>query len=257
MPVRISAASGSGAGAGVKRGPNWTPTVQTVQLPVPPVFPPKTSCRDHVLDSAEEVVLRSGLGSLTLDAVAAHAKVSKGGLLYHFPSKDALIVAMVQRTCDNWRRDYTEAIESEKPGRGRVARALLNMCMGSKESCSETCRRSSVVMVAAIANNPELAAPMRKTYEDLFTRLREDGRSAAAGEAVLLALNGMWFEQIFGLREMPAARLEAIRRALMTLVEAASAPQASSAASAKKAVRAVSASSGPRRPSVRTKRSKA
>lgn len=177
------------------------------------------SCRDQLLDSAEEVVLRTGLGSLTLDAVAAQAKVSKGGLLYHFPSKDALIVAMVQRNCDNWRRDYTEAIAAESPGPGRVPRALLKMCMGTPELCHETCRRSSVVMVAAIANNPELAAPLRKTYADLWARLNEDSGSAAAGEAVVLALNGLWFEQIFGLREMPADRLELIRKALLRLID--------------------------------------
>lgn len=186
---------------------------------MPPVHPAKTTCRDLLLDSAEEVVLRTGLGSLTLDAVAAHAKVSKGGLLYHFPSKDALIVAMVQRTCDNWRRDYSEAIASEPPGPGRVPRALLKMCMGTPESCDATCRRSSVVLVAAIANNPELAAPLRKTYEDLWARLHEDTGSAAAGEAVVLALNGLWFEQIFGLRDMPAERVETIRGALQRLID--------------------------------------
>jgi AcrR family transcriptional regulator len=165
------------------------------------------------------VVLRTGLGSLTLDAVAAHAKVSKGGLLYHFPSKDALIVAMVQRTCDNWRKDYSEAIAAEPPGPGRVPRALLKMCMGTPESCDATCRRSSVVLVAAIANNPELAAPLRKTYADLWARIHEDSGSAAAGEAVVLALNGLWFEQVFGLRDMPAERLESIRTALERLID--------------------------------------
>lgn len=185
---------------------------------MPRTCPPKLTCRDHLLDSAEEVILRTGIGSLTLDAVAAHAKVSKGGLLYHFPSKDALILALVQRTCDNWRKDYTAAIEAETPGPGRVPRALLNMCMGSTESCSETCRRSSVVLVAAMVNNPSLTEPLRRTHDDLRSRLRADGGSAAVGEVVVLAMNGMWFEQIFGLQEMPAARLESIRAALDALV---------------------------------------
>ena len=79
-----------------------------------------------------------------MDACAAHARVSKGGLLYHFPSKDALILGLVERTCQRWRADYTAAIQAEPAGPGRVPRALVNMCLGSKESCSETCRRSSV-----------------------------------------------------------------------------------------------------------------
>lgn len=156
---------------------------------------------------------------MTLDAVAAHAKVSKGGLLYHFPSKDSLILALVERTCDHWRQDYTAAIAAEPPGPGSVPRALLKMCMGSKESCSETCRRSGVVLVAAIVNNPALAAPLRAAHADLRRRLSKDAGGAGAGEAVVLALNGMWFEQIFGLNEMPMARLESIRTALMRLID--------------------------------------
>jgi AcrR family transcriptional regulator len=220
--------------------------------------PTKISCRDQLLDSAEEVVLRAGLGSLTLDAVAAHAKVSKGGLLYHFPSKDALILALVERTCDNWRSDYIAAIAAEPPGRGRVPRALLKMCMGSTESCSETCRRSSIVLVAAIATNPALAEPLRCAHADLLARLREDGGPTGIGEAVILALNGMWFEQIFGLREMPASRLNAIRDALTVLVDGAGAPAAGRAVPkpAPPPVRASSAVRPSKKKSARTVRSK-
>jgi hypothetical protein len=43
--------------------------------------------KDRILDAAERVVLRDGVTHLTLDAVAAETGISKGGLLYHFPSK--------------------------------------------------------------------------------------------------------------------------------------------------------------------------
>lgn len=184
-------------------------------------LPPARGCRDLLLDSAEEVILRTGLGSLTLDAVAAEARVSKGGLLYHFRSKDALILALVERTCEHWKADYLAAIAEEPEGPGRVSRALLRMCMGSPESCSETCRRSSVVMVAAIANNPALAAPLKKTHNNLRDLLKGDGAPEAVGEIVLLALNGLWFDQVFGLSEMPAARVNAIRSEFERMVAAA------------------------------------
>ncbi|MCL4694718.1 MAG: TetR/AcrR family transcriptional regulator, partial [Candidatus Hydrogenedentes bacterium] len=55
---------------------------------------PRPSCNDLLLDSAEAVVVEGGPSRLTLDAVAEKAGVSKGGLLYHFPTKDALVEAM-------------------------------------------------------------------------------------------------------------------------------------------------------------------
>ncbi len=47
----------------------------------------QTIDRSALLDAAERVVLRDGAGQLTMDAVAAEAGVSKGGVLYAFPSK--------------------------------------------------------------------------------------------------------------------------------------------------------------------------
>ena len=44
------------------------------------------SARDRVLDAYETLLIESGPGATTLDAVAAAADVSKGGLLYHFAS---------------------------------------------------------------------------------------------------------------------------------------------------------------------------
>lgn len=53
--------------------------------------------RDRLLDAAAAVLLRDGAHALTLEAVAAQAGVSKGGLLYHFGSRQALIAGLTER----------------------------------------------------------------------------------------------------------------------------------------------------------------
>ncbi|OBB28611.1 TetR family transcriptional regulator [Mycolicibacterium peregrinum] len=55
------------------------------------------SSRDRILDAYEDVLAVEGERYATLDAVAAKAGVSKGGLLYHFPSKDRLAEALCDR----------------------------------------------------------------------------------------------------------------------------------------------------------------
>src|SRR5215813_12535821 len=57
--------------------------------------------QDTILDATETVVARQGVASLTLDAVAAEARLSKGGLLHYFPSKDRLVEALVSRSAEN------------------------------------------------------------------------------------------------------------------------------------------------------------
>lgn len=66
-------------------------------MPTAPEPPPAPSTRDRILDALERMLLERGFAAATLEAVAAAAGVSKGGLLYHFPSKEAMLAAMVRR----------------------------------------------------------------------------------------------------------------------------------------------------------------
>lgn len=57
----------------------------------------KSVARDAVLDAFEGLLIDIGERAATLDAVATRAGVSEGGLLYHFPNKEALITASLER----------------------------------------------------------------------------------------------------------------------------------------------------------------
>lgn len=56
-----------------------------------------SSSRERILDSFETALIRDGERAATMEAVAAAADVSKGGLLYHFPSKEALVEGLAVR----------------------------------------------------------------------------------------------------------------------------------------------------------------
>ncbi|WP_347109936.1 TetR/AcrR family transcriptional regulator [Paenarthrobacter sp. S56] len=60
-------------------------------------MPRKPVARDAVLDAFESLLIEVGERAATLDAVAKRAGVSKGGLLYHFPNKESLISALLER----------------------------------------------------------------------------------------------------------------------------------------------------------------
>jgi len=53
--------------------------------------------RERILDAFQELIIESGERAATLGAVAERAGVSKGGLLYHFGSKEALIDGLMGR----------------------------------------------------------------------------------------------------------------------------------------------------------------
>lgn len=55
-----------------------------------------SDARRRILDSYAQILRESGSPAATLDAVAAHAEVSKGGLLYHFGSKAKLASGLAE-----------------------------------------------------------------------------------------------------------------------------------------------------------------
>jgi AcrR family transcriptional regulator len=170
--------------------------------------------RDKLLDAAEAVVVRQGIASLTLDAVAAEAGLSKGGLLHHFPTKDRLVEAMVTRSAENWRACYSDAHDRTAPGPGRMARALLTHCLSDAECWTEQLRRSTSAVFAALAQNPSLIDPMRTVYGDLHRRIADDGLPPGVGEAVLAAIDGLWLNWVLGLVPLDQQLVVRVRVAL-------------------------------------------
>jgi AcrR family transcriptional regulator len=71
--------------------------------------------RDRILDAAEELICTRGIAGFTLDGVAQAAGVSKGGLLYHFRSKDSLISGMQRRMASRMAETLREAKTGSEP----------------------------------------------------------------------------------------------------------------------------------------------
>src|SRR5580698_1324857 len=82
----------------------------------------------RIIDAAEEVVLRDGVARLTLDAAAAEAGLSKGGVLYHFPSRDALVAGMVGKIIEEFDADI-EYLREADGGPGSFTRAYIQATM--------------------------------------------------------------------------------------------------------------------------------
>jgi AcrR family transcriptional regulator len=159
----------------------------------------ETILRGALLDAAEAVVARQGFANLTLDAVAAEAGMSKGGLLHHFRTKDRLVEGLVTRAAENWRACWMGSYEKASEGPGRMTRALLKHCLSDAKSWTEQLRRSSSAVFAALAQNPSLIEPMRAVYSDLHRRIAEDGLPPGVGEAVVTAIDGLWLYWVLGL----------------------------------------------------------
>lgn len=68
-------------------------------------MPRPPAAREKLLDAYASLLVREGERAATLEAVATKAGVSKGGLLYHFKSKEALAEALAERMLELGRED--------------------------------------------------------------------------------------------------------------------------------------------------------
>ena len=149
--------------------------------------------RDRILDALEGLLVESGPGAVTLDAVAASAGVSKGGLLYHFRSKDALVEGLVARLRARGAQDV-ERMRADPTG------ALAYYVRTSAHVEEEGPLHRT--MVAAILLAQSSPGPARGALEDLgrawFDALREEVDDPDLARLVQLVGDGLWLAATTG-----------------------------------------------------------
>ena len=169
----------------------------------------ENSAREAILEAAIHVASRDGLLSMTLDNVAREAGVSKGGLIYHFATKDDLVKSMIEHFARQVEQALTSKVADDPEPKGRWIRALLDSCVAppaidatnpkpSKLALSGMSKFHSALL-AAVAVNPSLLEPLRDFGTKMRDRIRlEDSRSS---EQLLLwlALDGLFVWELFGL----------------------------------------------------------
>ena len=75
-----------------------------------------TATRERILDAAQQIVLERGFAATSVDAVLAAAPATKGGFFHHFPSKNDLGRALLERYAAADERmldDFMAAAEAE------------------------------------------------------------------------------------------------------------------------------------------------
>jgi AcrR family transcriptional regulator len=166
-----------------------------------------------LLDAAEEIISENGAGNLTLDAVAQRAKVSKGGLLYSYGSKDDLIRAMLERMLKELDEATNTAFANESPEPGRFGRALVRGSLGL--ATRPTPQRGA--LLAAIANNPKLLEGQSQSYRASIDRMIAEGFDFEKAALVALATDGLWLLELIGVTPFTPQEREWIVSALCKL----------------------------------------
>ncbi len=148
-----------------------------------------------ILAAAATVVQRDGVGRLTIDAVAREAGLSKGGVLYHFASKDALIAGMLARMMSHFTDDMARSVAADSASPGRMTRAYIR----ATDYPDQADAALTTGLLAAVVNDPAQMGEMRAIFATWQATLEHDGLSPALATVIRLAADGLWLADLFGL----------------------------------------------------------
>jgi AcrR family transcriptional regulator len=175
----------------------------------------RPSSRNHILDVAAQIAGDDGASQLTIEVVAKRAGISKGGVMYHFSTKDELLSALVDRVTQGALTKIRKSEEMFGDQACPELHALINA--GLRNDPAEQALFSG--LLGAVANNPTLAKPAADAYSAMYRRLEAMQKMAPNALAIALALDGLLFLQLFKLVDFDDFNREQLRRVLERLVE--------------------------------------
>ena len=166
---------------------------------------PRPSQRDRVVRAYVDHVVSHGPDAVTLEAVAARAGVSKGGLLYHFGSKDALLTGFLDWVRGLTGTDIAAARAAAAAGEESVARYYLRTSADDPQR--DTAMFRSMVALLTLAGAEEAAAVAARevmgAWRDVLT---EEAGDPLTGDLIAALGDGIYLRAIAGEHSSELAR---------------------------------------------------
>ncbi|MCX7591718.1 MAG: TetR/AcrR family transcriptional regulator [Kiritimatiellae bacterium] len=175
----------------------------------------RASMRDKILDAAEQIVLEQGASHMTMDAVATRAGVSKGGLIYHFPSQQHLMRALLERfiqRVEKWRQAVLDKLPNV-PLRNLKGYLLSWLTLGA------AARRSASALLASATREPDMIELVRRRRRRVWSEFLADVANREMAMILALAVEGMWMSELLGISLLSEAERKRLGRNLLKLAD--------------------------------------
>ncbi|MEQ8449370.1 MAG: TetR/AcrR family transcriptional regulator [Nitratireductor sp.] len=178
--------------------------------------PRRPSSRARILKAAADVAREAGIGHFSLDAVAARAGLSKGGLLYNFPSKSKLLEALVE--------DHLAAVEAELNDHAARSAGRPNALAASFLAVARDQERlrdeQPSGLLAALAEDPSFLEPVLRFNRQTLTRMTATASDPQMALVAFLAIEGLRLTRLLGLNVLDASERATAYAKLETLLAA-------------------------------------
>ncbi|MCG8926014.1 TetR/AcrR family transcriptional regulator [Lentzea sp. CC55] len=165
-----------------------------------------------MLAAAARALIAQG-PNVSLDAVAKEAGVSKGGLLHHFRSKQALIVGLIEEWFDHYDATVESLLEPEDVP-GRWTRAHIRATFAPHDDLW-----SHPSVVTALLGVPELQQRLDVAADRWRRQTDSDGLHPHRADIISRALDGVTLADLLWRGQETGEKREHTRDLLLKLTE--------------------------------------
>jgi AcrR family transcriptional regulator len=155
----------------------------------------RPSQRTAVLDASLRLMRGADGADITLDAVAREAGITKPGLMYHFPNRETLMLAIVDHAAASLEAAMVKVLGgpvADAPPAARI-RAYAEVAAQGSDS------RAEYAIYTEAAYRPSLAGPWLERMARWFDLpVGLDARTRAALTVARLAADGLWAAEATG-----------------------------------------------------------
>ncbi|NEI48003.1 TetR family transcriptional regulator [Rhizobium leguminosarum] len=153
----------------------------------------RESNRNKILDGVVRLIERDGVTGVTFDAVAAETGVTRGGVIYHFSSREDLILATHEHLAQQLETQLRDLAPDPECATDRYAAYV--------QSCTQDATRAELIMMLESAKDERLSqvwaglidhwAPPLPSGDEPFEMKRFLGRITADGLWAHQAMTGI------------------------------------------------------------------
>ncbi|WP_309225846.1 TetR/AcrR family transcriptional regulator [Priestia megaterium] len=171
--------------------------------------------RDLILKAAIEFILENDFNNLTLEAVAKQAGISKGGLLYHFPNKEALLAGLTQHIFEEFITLFKEKAHQDPIEKGKWSRALVELSKWDLEHNSKL----NIGVLSQSLLDQDTSKAIDTTYQYVQDKIEEDVINPVTATIIRLAIDGLYYSELLNVAPIEKELREKVLNELLNMTK--------------------------------------
>lgn len=171
------------------------------------LFSRRPNKKQQLLEHAAQLITLGGFSALTIEGLSQVAGLTKGGVQYHFASKDQIITELLE-----FLLGYLDHALDGLKGKDWL-QSYVNLTLGEPTDSDGAVS----AIIAALPPGDPRCEPFERFTRKWRLKANDSGLDPALAQIIRLAADGAWLERSFG--SATSKDTAAIRKKLLQLIK--------------------------------------